>query len=587
MPVLLPITTVLKSLKRVQFDTSITMKNTIHIHTPRCFIPAIWLAMGWLITAMPGTSLGQVPAGTTPATGPPTGSAPAQLPMSGGQQPGALPPTATGTITPNGQQATVPSQPGMLPTDTSPASLQNQPVNLQRGTISTFNSGLAPAKTGLKQSSGAGAGQAFSMQEAIDFAVKQNISVRNSLLDAVGAEARILEIKSSALPQVSASGSLVNNLIVQRVFLPAVFVDPKASPDAPPVDVQFGVAYAGNASVSVNQLLYSASLNVGLRAAATYRELAQRTTAATKVAVAEQVVKAYYGVLVARERSKLLDLNIGRLDTLLRDTRALNQQGFVERLDVQRLEVQSNNLRAERQNVENLIQLSYALLKFQMGLGVNDEIMLTEQLQDRNLAELESLIAPDPTFQYKSRIEYSTLETQLKLAELDIEVSKKGYYPTLAAFINYGYNNGRNKISEIVTAPWFNSSMVGLSLQIPIFDGFLKKYQIAQKRITLQKAQNSGEFLKNSIDLQIRQSSITLNNGFQTLQTQQRNRDLAQEIVRVTRIKYKEGVGSNIEVLNAETSFREAQTNYFASLYDFLIAKVDQDKALGRLYTGQ
>jgi len=425
------------------------------------------------------------------------------------------------------------------------------------------------------------------MQEAIDFAIKQNINVRNSQLDAVSAEARILEIKASALPQVSVNGSFTDNLIIQRAFLPAVFFDPKASPDAPAVPVQFGVNYAGNATASVNQLIYSASLNVGLRAAATYRELAQRTTQATKVTVAEQVAKAYYGVLVARERSKLLDLNIGRLDTLLRDTRASNQQGFVEKLDVQRLEVQANNLRAERQNVENLIQLSYALLKYQMGLSVNDEITLTEQLQDRNLTELESLIAPDPTFQYQSRIEYSTLQTQLKLAELDIEGSKKGYYPTVSAFVNYGYNNGKNRIGDMVTTPWLNFSTAGLSVQIPIFDGFLKKYQIAQKRVTLQKAQNSGELLKNSIDLQIRQSSITLNNGFQTLQTQLRNRDLAQEIVRVTRIKYKEGVGSNIEVLNAETSFREAQTNYFASLYDFLIAKVDQDKALGRLYTGQ
>jgi len=172
------------------------------------------------------------------------------------------------------------------------------------------------------------------------------------------------------------------------------------------------------------------------------------------------------------------------------------------------------------------------------------------------------------------------------LAEQDIEVSQKGYYPTLAAFANYGYNSGRNQIAQLVTSPWFNFASLGLSLQIPIFDGFLKKSQIAQKRYTLQKAQNSGELLKNSIDLQIRQSSITLTNGLQTLQTQQRNRDLATEIVRVTRIKYKEGVGSSLEVLNAEGSLREAQTNYYSSLYDFLIAKVDQDKALGRLYTG-
>lgn len=567
------------------------MKTTLRKLTLRRFTPALWLAVGWLGA---GTSLAQIPAGSTPASGAPTGSVPTQPSVgqqptgaaASGQQPGAQQPAATGAIAPNGQ-ATVPSQPGVTATGTAPTTLQNGPVNLQSGSVSTFNSGLAPAKTGLKPTNQPGDGQRFTLQEAIDFAVRQNINVRNSQLDAISAEARIREVKSSALPQASLSGSFTDNLIIQRAFLPANFFDPNASPDAPAVPVQFGVNYSANATASVNQLLYSASLNVGLRAAATYRELAQRTTQATKVVVAEQVAKAYYGVLVARERSKLLDLNIGRLDTLLRDTRASNQQGFVERLDVQRLEVQANNLRSDRQNVENLIQLSYALLKFQMGLSVNDEITLTEELQDRNLVELESLIAPDPTFQYQSRIEYSTLQTQLTLAELDIELSKKGYYPTLSAFINYGYNNGKNRLGDMVTTPWLNFSTAGLSLQIPIFDGFLKKYQIAQKRITLQKAQNSGELLKNSIDLQIRQSSITLNNGFQTLQTQLRNRDLAQEIVRVTRIKYKEGVGSNIEVLNAETSLREAQTNYFASLYDFLISKVDQDKSLGRLYTGQ
>ncbi|MBO0950347.1 TolC family protein [Fibrella sp. HMF5405] len=541
-----------------------------------------------MIPGSVGTLLAQVPAAGAPASTVPTQPSVGQQPTgaaASGQQPGAQQPAGTGAITPAGQ--VVPSQPGTTPATTAQPAIQNGPVNLQSGTVSTFNSGLAPAPTGLKPANQVGAGQTFTLQEAIDFAIKQNINVRNSQLDAISAEARIHEIKASALPQVSASGSFTDNLIIQRAFLPANFFDPKASPDAPAVPVQFGVNYSANGTVAVNQLLYSAGLNVGLRAAATYRELAQRTTQATKVTVAEQVAKAYYGVLVARERSKLLDLNIGRLDTLLRDTRASNQQGFVEKLDVQRLEVQANNLRSDRQNVENLIQLSYALLKYQMGLTVNDEITLSEQLQDRDLAELESLIAPDPTFQYQSRIEYSTLQTQLKLAELDIELSKKGYLPTASAFVNYGYNNGKNRIGDMVSTPWLNFATAGLSLQIPIFDGFLKKYQIAQKRVTLQKAQNSGELLKNSIDLQIRQSSITLNNGFQTLRTQLRNRDLATEIVRVTRIKYKEGVGSNIEVLNAETSLREAQTNYFASLYDFLISKVDQDKALGRLYTGQ
>ncbi|QJD81243.1 TolC family protein [Spirosoma rhododendri] len=442
------------------------------------------------------------------------------------------------------------------------------------------------APTGLTPAGGTGNGPSFTLQQAIDHALQQNINVKNSVLDGVSAEGRIREVKASALPQVAGSASLTDNLIIQRAFLPANFFDPTASPDAPAVPVQFGVKYSGNATLSLNQVIYSPGLNVGLRAAATYRELAQRNLQGTKVTVAEQVAKAYYGVLVALERAKLLDYNIGRLDTLMNETRAMNKQGFVEKLDVQRLDVQANNLRAERQNVQNLIELSYTLLKFQMGMGVNDEITLAEQLQDRSVDDLRPLISPDPTFRYTSRIEYSTLETQIKLAEQDVELTQKGYYPTLAGFVNYGYNSGRNAIGQLVTAPWLNFATLGLSLQVPIFDGFQKRYQIAQKRVTLQKAQNSGALLRNSIDLQIRQASITLNNGLQTLQTQQRNRELAQEIVRVSRIKYKEGVGSSIEVLNAETALREAQTNYFASLYDFLIAKVDQDRALGRLYIG-
>ncbi|MFD2573971.1 TolC family protein [Spirosoma soli] len=541
---------------------------------------ALWLSAGWFGMV----AFAQVP--TQPSVGQqPTGAA------ASGQQPGAQQPAGTGAVvaqpgTTPGTGVAVPSQPGVNTTGSTPAlNPAEGPVNLQPNVISTFNSGLGPAPTGLTANGQQGTGRTYTLQQAIDFAVRQNVSVRNGQLDAVSAEARIREVKSSALPQIAASASLTDNLIIQQAFLPANTFDPSAPADAS-VAVKFGVPYSGNASVSLNQVVYSASLNVGLRAAATYRELAQRNLQATKVTVAEQVAKAYYGVLVAVERAKLLDFNIARLDTTLNETQALNRQGFVEKLDVQRLEVQANNLKAERQNVQNLLDLSYTLLKFQMGLGINDEIVLAEQLQDRNVDDLRPLVAPDPTFRYPSRIEYSTLETQIKLAEQDIELTQKGYYPSLAAFINYGYNSGRNVFSQLVTDPWLNFSTVGLSLQVPIFDGFLKRSQIEQKRITLQKAQNSGELLRNSIDLQIRQASIVLNNGLQTLQTQQRNRDLAQEIARVTRIKYREGVGSSIEVLNAEASLREAQTNYFASLYDFFIAKVDQDRALGRLYTG-
>ena len=430
--------------------------------------------------------------------------------------------------------------------------------------------------------------QEFSLNEAIKFAVENNINVKNTGLDALSSEARIQELRGVALPQVTVAGGLSDNLIIQKVFLPAVFFDPKAAPDAPAVPVAFGVSYSGNLTGTLNQLLFDASYRLGLKAAETYRQLAQKNITASKITVAEQVSKAYYGVLVNEQQIKLLDLNIARVDTLFQNTQALNKQGFAEKIDVSRLEVQVNNLKAERQNVKNLVELSYYLLKFQMGLGINDNITLTEQIQDIDLDAVERAnILATSEFDYTQRIEFSTLQSQIQLADLDIQNTAKQYYPRLTAFANYGYNTGRNKLGDIFASPWFNSSVVGINLTAPVFDGFQKRYQAQQKRFTLQKTQNNSQLLKNTIDLQIRQTTITLGNSLQTLRTQKRNVDLAQEVARVTKIKYQEGVGSNIELLDAQNSYRQAQNNYFASLYNFLQTKVDADKANGKLYTGK
>lgn len=429
--------------------------------------------------------------------------------------------------------------------------------------------------------------QEFSLNEAIQFAIQNNINIKNAGLDALSSDARIQEVRGVALPQVSVAGSLSDNLIIQRVFLPAQFANPNAPADAPPIAVQFGVNYSSNLTGTLNQLLFDASYRLGLKAAETYRQLAQKNITASKITVAEQVAKAYYGVLVNEQQIKLLDLNIARVDTLYQNTLGLNKQGFAEKIDVSRLEVQVNNLKAERQNVKNLVDLSYYLLKFQMGLGINDNITLTEQIQDIDLDALdrENLKAA-AEFDYNQRIEFSTLQSQIQLADLDLQNISKLYYPRLTAFINYGYNTGRNNFGDLFVSPWFNSSIVGINLSVPVFDGFQKKYQAQQKRFTLQKTQNSSQLLKNTIDLQIRQASITLGNSLQTLRTQKRNVELAQEVARVAKIKYQEGVGSNIEVLDAENSYRQAQTNYFASLYNFLQTKVDADKASGKLYAG-
>lgn len=438
--------------------------------------------------------------------------------------------------------------------------------------------------------------QGFTLQEAVQFATRENINVQTSRLDATSSEARIREVKSNALPQVSIGSQLTYNAIIQRFILPAGgFGGPTSTTagsgtqpeDAGVTAIPFGVNFQGSVQATVNQLLYDASYKIGLRAASTLRELSQKNVVVSKTNVAEQVTKAYYNVLVSEERIKLLDYNISRIDSLYKETQALNKQGFVEKIDVDRLEVQANNLKSERQNVQNLVGLSYYLLKYQMGLGINDPMVLTDKIQDLSVDDLERTVAFPAEMDYTQRIEFSALQSQIKLADLDYQSIGKLYFPRVLVSAAYGHNNGRNNLIDLFSTQWFNSMAINLQVQIPVFDGFQKKYAGQQKKIALEKARLGSNLLKNSIDLQVRQSQITIQNSLQTLRTQKRNLDLAQEILRVTRIKYKEGVGSNIEVLNAESSSREAQTNYFSSLLDFMIAKVDLDKATGKLYIGQ
>jgi len=427
--------------------------------------------------------------------------------------------------------------------------------------------------------------QRLTLDEAIKYGISHNVNIKNAQTDAASASSRIGEIRAVGLPQLNASISLIDNLIIQRAFLPAVFFDQKAAADAPPIAVQFGVKYAGNAGAQLNQMLFNAQWLLGLKAAESYRVLAQKGVAQSKVNVTENVAKAYYGVLIAEERSKLLDLNIARLDSTMREMSAMNKSGFIEKIDVDRLEVSLNNLKTEKQKVLNLVQLSHYLLKFQMGMPLEETLQLSDRIGEADVAriEIEAKTAEDGKLEYDQRIDYSILKTNLQLAEMDVENNKRGYYPTVTAFAGYGYNTGRNTFGEVFGSPWFNNANLGLSINVPIFDGFAKKYKIQQARYTVQKTKQSIGLVEQTIDLQIKSASVTIMNGLETLKTQKRNLELAQEVLRVSKIKYKAGAGSNLEVTSAESSLKEAQTNYFASLYDLLLAKVDLDKAKGKL----
>lgn len=434
----------------------------------------------------------------------------------------------------------------------------------------------APLISAYSQESEMPANNAFSLQQAIDYAITHQPAVQNALIDEQIAKQQVNEIRGIGLPQVSGSFDVNNFIELPTQLIPGEFFGGQPGTFIP---VQFGTKYNATAGVSASQLIFDGSYIVGLQASKTYQELAQKMTTRTKIETVEQVTKAYYAVLVNEKNIGLIDANIQRLRKIYEDTKVMNEAGFVEKLDVDRLEVTLNNLEATRSQVQNGVALMYQLLKFQIGLPVGTAITLTDTLKENFEAPEAGLADPG------KRIEFSLLQTQRKLHELDLKRHRFGYLPSLAAFGSLSYAAQRNEFDIFdPDGSWYETSLIGAKLSVPIFDGFQKHARIQRSKLNIQKTDNDMNALRNGISLGVNSASIQYSNAHRMLSLQKQNLELAREVVRVTEIKYNEGVGSNLEVVDAETSLREAQTNYFKALYDLYIAQIDLQKAQGTLY---
>jgi outer membrane protein len=258
------------------------------------------------------------------------------------------------------------------------------------------------------------------------------------------------------------------------------------------------------------------------------------------------------------------------------------ENGFSEKIEADRIEVAYNNALSQRNTLRRTITNSASVLKFQMGMPLEESIEITEELAEHeDLLKEKMQKAAD--FNYADRIEYDILNTQRELAELDQRRIQSLYLPDLYFNANYGANTFGAELGEI-GGDIFTFSSIGLSTSIPIFDGFRKKYQIAQRKIEVKQIEVARQQLENRINLEQEQNLNNLDNALETLGAQERNMELAQEIYRISKIKYQEGVGSVVELVDAEGAYKEAETNYYAALFDAILAKVDYEKATGLLF---
>ena len=421
----------------------------------------------------------------------------------------------------------------------------------------------------------------LSLSEAVDYALENNPATKNARLELLISKATIKETFARGLPQINGAYNLDYNPKIPVVFLPnqPPFGDPSNPSDVIPA--RFGVSYSSGLGVTVSQMIFDGSFFVGLRASITLLELTNKDLKKAEIDVVENVKKAYFGVLVNQQRIRLAGANLSRIDTLLKETTALNEAGFVEKIDVSRVQVQRNNTFTQVQRSQTALEISKQILKLQMGIPIEYEVELVETLQDLSTKEaLVQLLGEEGS----DRIEIEQVATQITLVGLDLKNNVSQYMPKINFIGNARRSGAGNELDRVFNkSNWFGSSLVGVSMSVPIFDGFSKAARIQKNRVQLTQLENQRSFLKESFNSELYAAKANLRNDLNILEVQEANLQLATEVYQIARIKYKEGIGSNLEVVNADASLVEAEINYLGAIYDGLISKINLEKALGLL----
>lgn len=423
----------------------------------------------------------------------------------------------------------------------------------------------------------------LTLNESILYAIENNVTTKNARLETLISKATVKEKTALGLPQINGSFNLDYNPQIPVVFLPnqPPFGDPTNPSDVIPA--RFGVSYSSGLGVNMTQMIFDGSFFIGLRAAKTLTQLTDFDLVKAENDVIENVKKAYFGVLVNQERIRLAAANLARIDSLLKETKALNEAGFAEKIEVSRVQVQRNNTFSQMERSRTAWEISKEILKIQMGMPLTVDILIAETLQDLNPEEeLHQLLALDGD----GRVELDQLKTQIELVQLDLKFNTSQYMPTIDFVGNARRVGAGNQVNTVFDRNnWFGSSLLGVSMSIPIFDGLSKSARIQKNKYTINQLENQRFFLNDNFKNEIFTAKSNLRNDLNLLNIQLENLSLAQEVFEIARIKYQEGVGSNLEVVNADGALIEAEINYLAALYDELISKVNLEKALGLLKT--
>jgi outer membrane protein TolC len=418
---------------------------------------------------------------------------------------------------------------------------------------------------------------ALSLNEAINLAIENSYNTKASKNDIKSATEKVWETTTIGLPQINGAIDYQNWLKQQVSLLPAEITGGPAGTFTP---VTFGTKQNIGANITLKQLLFDGSYLVGLQASRTYLKISKQANEKTELLTREAVINAYGNVLVSENSISILEKNLKIIKKNLSDVKKIYENGLNEQEDIEQLEITLGNLNSQLNSVKRMKGIAYKMLNLSLGNPIKTELTLTDTLDSLVKSNIKLGIVSEE-FNFSKHVDFRIAENDRESKRLLLKLEKSKALPTLSAFVNYGTQGYSDTFSFLNNEQeWFNSSLLGVSLNIPIFSSLGRNSKTKQAKIALENADIKLRETKQRLSLMAEKAKSDYQLSIENFSTAKKNVGLAERIENKQRIKFFEGLSSSFDLLQAQNQLYSQQQNYIQSMLDVIAKKATLENAL-------
>ncbi len=421
----------------------------------------------------------------------------------------------------------------------------------------------------------------FSLQQAIEHALEHNYSAINANRDIASAKQKKWETTASGLPQISGSASYLNNFDFTLQGISGNAFNPGGNPDAISL-VAFGTKQSMNSGLTLSQLIFDGSYIVALQASKTYLKYFENAKQKTNTEIKELVINAYGNVLLAEESVAILEKNKATLSKTLGDTQETYKNGLIEEENVEQLQITLASINSNLSNTKRLQDVAMKMLKFTLGIDINDDLKLTDKLDTLSVSKLD-LAFSQGEFVVTNNINYQMATNFTEQRSLELKLEKSKALPSLGAAFNFGYNSFSNDFSFADRdQKWNKFSNLGVSLKVPIFSSFGRQAKTQQAKIALDQAKTQLTQTEQQLKLEYEKAKSEFDFSIEEYATSKSNLSLAERIERKQQIKFTEGLSSSFDFSEAQRQLYTTQQNYLQSMVNIINKKAALEKIINK-----